>query len=594
MTLTKELLVLIKSFFRFHPKRVMGILLLMMIISATESISLLLLLPLLQFIQVEAGQGNLGGTGVVTQFLEAAGIRPSLAGVLCLYALAVSLRAFLYRWEKLGSYQFQQGYIQSLRQRLYEAILQSNWLSLSRARMSDFNHALTLELERVETALSSLLYLFIQGIVTLVYIGLALFMSPLLSLMTLGCAGVVLGLLRRQRQSSWHWGEEASQVGKALYAAIQDHLSALKVTKSYGATQKHAEAFSHLGQRYAQVNIAASRSYADASFYFALASVFLLALFVYLAFSVWKLNTATILVMLYIFARIMPAVSSVQSSYQQLLATLPAFGNIMTLLKRYQNEAEPQITHPQPLSFNTAITLETIGFRYQDKPTLENISLLIPKGQIIALLGPSGAGKSTLADLIAGILTPTVGQIWIDETVLSSASVPHWQHQIGYVMQDTLLLHDTLRANLLLAKPEATEADLYKALEQAALLEFVHTLPLGLETVLGDRGLRFSGGERQRLALARALLRKPALLILDEATSALDNENENRIVQVIQQLRGQVTVLLITHRLAMVQKADQIVVLDQGRIVASGSFQSLLDSSSYVQRLYQQTVSPNV
>jgi ATP-binding cassette subfamily C protein len=175
-----------------------------------------------------------------------------------------------------------------------------------------------------------------------------------------------------------------------------------------------------------------------------------------------------------------------------------------------------------------------------------------------------------------GLIMPTSGRVLVDGTPLGAERIRAWRDQIGYVAQDTFLFHDSVRANLLWACPGASEADIHEALRLAAAAEFVAELPRGMETVVGDRGVRLSGGERQRLALARALLRKPSLLLLDEATSNLDAENERRVQEAWEQLRGRLTILVITHRLSAIRGADVIHVLDRGRVIEAGDWDTLV------------------
>jgi ATP-binding cassette subfamily C protein len=192
-----------------------------------------------------------------------------------------------------------------------------------------------------------------------------------------------------------------------------------------------------------------------------------------------------------------------------------------------------------------------------------------------AIVGTSGAGKSTLADLIMGLIEPQDGAVLIDDVPLDAERLHAWRGCIGYVAQETFLFNDTVRANLLWAYPGATEDELRTALRLAAADDFVARLPDGMETVLGDRGVRLSGGEQQRLALARALLRKPSVLILDEATSNLDSENERRIQGAIEALHGGITIVAITHRLSTIRNADIIYVLENGRVIETGDWTSL-------------------
>jgi ATP-binding cassette subfamily C protein len=182
-------------------------------------------------------------------------------------------------------------------------------------------------------------------------------------------------------------------------------------------------------------------------------------------------------------------------------------------------------------------------------------------------MGPSGAGKSTMADLILGLLSPDHGTVKIDGNPLSGGFLHRWRQSVGYVPQDTFLFHDTIRANLLWARPDAEEKDLWHVLRLSAADGFVSGAPQGLDAVVGDRGGWLSGGERQRIALARALLREPSLLLLDEATTSLDTESEEYINEAIDRLHGKLTIVMIAHRSAAIRRADRIVVLDKGQII---------------------------
>src|SRR5690606_15471787 len=179
-------------------------------------------------------------------------------------------------------------------------------------------------------------------------------------------------------------------------------------------------------------------------------------------------------------------------------------------------------------------------------------------------------------DLIIGLLRPLGGTISIDGRELAPHEIARWRWKVGYVPQDGFLFHATVRENLRWAKPDATDAEMWRALEQAAAAGFLRSRPEGLDTIVGDRGIRLSGGERQRLALARALLTNPDVLVLDEATSMLDTVNEDAIIEAVRQLRGRVTVLIITHRLSAIRHADVIHVLEAGRIIESGSWAELI------------------
>jgi ATP-binding cassette subfamily C protein len=241
------------------------------------------------------------------------------------------------------------------------------------------------------------------------------------------------------------------------------------------------------------------------------------------------------------------------------------------MLEEIGANSEPEVgPNVAPLPLSHAIALDRVGVTYADRsiPALDNVTLTIPARMTTVIMGQSGAGKSTLADVLMGLVVPDQGVVTVDGVALAGIDRMRWRQSVAYVQQDPFLFHASIRANLLWAKPKAEAAEIDRALT-AASASFVHALPEGLETIVGDGGIRLSGGERQRIVLARALLCAPALLILDEATSALDTENELAIRRAIADLHGELTVIVIGHRVAMAQMADQLIVMDDGRATVS-------------------------
>ncbi|SDB81256.1 ATP-binding cassette, subfamily B [Raineyella antarctica] len=224
------------------------------------------------------------------------------------------------------------------------------------------------------------------------------------------------------------------------------------------------------------------------------------------------------------------------------------------------------------------VRFEDVGFRYAgaDQPTLAGIDLEIAPGSTLALVGETGSGKSTLASLVARLNDPTTGRVTIDGIDVRDLAAADLAALVGVVSQETYLVHDTIRANLLLARPGAPEQELWQALATARIADLVAGLPEGLDTVVGARGFRFSGGEQQRLAIARTILRNPPILVLDEATSALDNETEREVQAGLDRLASGRTTLTIAHRLSTIRDADQIAVLADGRVVEQGTHDELV------------------
>ncbi|OGF15272.1 MAG: hypothetical protein A2W00_06705 [Candidatus Eisenbacteria bacterium RBG_16_71_46] len=234
-----------------------------------------------------------------------------------------------------------------------------------------------------------------------------------------------------------------------------------------------------------------------------------------------------------------------------------------------------------------AVRYESVGFAYDAaRPVLHDVSLEIRRGQVVALVGSSGSGKSTAMDLLARFYDPTAGRITLDGVDLRDATVSSLRAQLGIVTQETILFHDTVRNNIAYGLADAGDEAVRRAAQAAHAHAFVARMPQGYDTVIGDRGVKLSGGERQRLAIARALLKNPPILLLDEATSSLDSENERLVQEALERLMRDRTVLVIAHRLSTVQHADRIVVLDRGRVVATGTHGELMEREGPYRRLY--------
>jgi len=254
---------------------------------------------------------------------------------------------------------------------------------------------------------------------------------------------------------------------------------------------------------------------------------------------------------------------------------IPSYEQLLLLRNRAEEYTEIE-GEKEFDKLEDGIKFQSVIFSYPGrKNTINSIDLFIKKGEMLALVGESGSGKSTITDLLLGLQIPASGSILIDNEPLSCYRQNSFREKIGYVPQEPILFHTTVRENLLWAYDTSDESELWSALSMANAEEFVKELPYGIDTVVGDRGVRMSGGQRQRIALARALLRKPELLILDEATSALDTESEILIQNSIEKLAHNTTILIVAHRLSTIKQADQVCVMQNGKIIESGSYKEL-------------------
>jgi ATP-binding cassette subfamily C protein len=552
--------------------------------SLTEGIGVFLLIPLLALIGLDAGSGAFSQTtAVFSRAFAAIGATPTLAGVLVVYVAVVGLQTILQRWQKSLDDAVQHEFARVLRERVYRALAGARWVFIARTRSSEALHTLTREIDRVRAATFALEKLAVSSVVALVYVGIAFYVSAAATAVVI-IAGAILGWTVRASLTRTHEiGRESSASSKDIYTAIAEHLASMKTAKSYGTAERHADIFARLAAEERDVQLRSRQAMGGARQRLAFGSTVVLAVVVYVAYGVIGIAAGQLLLLLLVFGRLIPRVTGLYEMAQTLFIDLPAFDGILDFEARCLAEREPDAGSNEPIELREGIRFEQVTFSYgEDRglPAVRDIDLDVIAGHTTAIVGASGAGKSTLVDLLIGVLQPTGGRIRVDGRVLRPEHLRAWRQQIGYVPQDTFLFHDSVRGNLLWARPDATESDLWRALQSAAADDFVSALPAGLDTVVGDRGVLMSGGERQRLALARALLRRPTLLILDEATSSLDSENEVRIQTAIEKLRDRMTIVIVTLRLSNVRRADIVHVIDAGRLVESGAWADLVTRPS--------------
>ena len=406
-----------------------------------------------------------------------------------------------------------------------------------------------------------------------IHTAITFFISPSATLLALAAGGILtLSQIPQMRGMAKH-GAAAGQGMRNVHAMVSEHMASMKLAKSCNAEAMLSATFASEVERLGNTAIMSVDELANGRARQKIAAATLLAVVVGTSVLYLHIVGARLLLLVAVFARLLPAIGQALQAAQRGAELLPAYGD-MESLRRYgiNNASPPHIGGA--LAPKGPMRLQDVSYTWpgRDRPALSAITLEIPENRTTALIGPSGAGKSTLADLCLGLLEPTMGTITVGQSPLSG---PLWRQCAAVVPQDVFLFHHTVRANLAWANSEATEAQLWEALEAADAAELVRNLPQGLETLVGDRGVRLSGGERQRLVLARALLRRPAFLVLDEATSHLDTGHERMIQRSLDRLHGRLTVLVIAHRLSTIRNADQIVVIREGRIHEIGTWETL-------------------
>ena len=571
----------IKTLFQYAGIRTWISLSLMVLLGLTQGVGLLMLIPFLRLIGLGGGEDPGGLAAHIGNAFAWTGLPLTMPSILSVYVGIVAAHAMVTRYREVLNTKIIYGFTQVLRNSLYQALCRTEWLCFLRTRGSDVTHVLTSDLQRVGFATQQLLQLAGTIIIAGVHIVVALIISVPMTLFALACGGGFLLVLRPFNRQSNTFGKRLRGSMNDMYSAVTEHLGGMKIAKSYSLEDQHEQNFRSITNGVTDQMVRFTRVNAATRMYYEVGAAAALAAFFFVVVEMAHMPAANLLLIVFLFARLLPRFSMIQQCVQRIANALPSFEAALEMEKRFEEMKEPlSMTTLSPLRLNREILLSSVSFRYDKKSeiwALRNVDLVIPARGTTAIVGPSGAGKSTMADLILGLLPPEQGTISINGKPLAGELLHRWRRSVGYVPQDTFLFHDTIRANLLCALPDAKDSDLRLALRLAAAEEFVSRIPEGLDAVLGDRGVRLSGGERQRIALARALLRKPSLLLLDEATSSIDTESERRIQEVIDKLRGELTMVIIAHRPSTIRRADRIVVLDHSRIIEKGRWQELMD-----------------
>ena len=547
------------------------------LVSLLEGAGILLLIPLISlggFVQVENVSGKIME---LFHFLTRIPEAFYLPLVLGLYLFIIVGQTFLQRYLSIRDARIRENFSRHLRLDIYSSLLNSKWSFFLRKRKSDLINLLTAELARVLGAINYFLQLLSHIIFTVIQICIALWLSAGLTLFILAC-GLVIGYCSKSLiKRSNRLGKQTSKLGESYMAGITDQINGIKDIKSNTLERDHVNWLQSLTEKMSeeQTNYVKLRS--DSQLIYKLSSACLIALFIFISLKAFGAQQDQVLLLILIFSRLWPKFTSIQSNIEQIAASIPSCRLVQEFLRECK-EVQEEIAVSEKREMKGSFQCRNVSFRYnktKEEFVLDNINLHILQNQITAIVGPSGAGKSTLIDLLMGLNTPEKGEVLIDGAPLTEENLFALRNSISYVSQDPFLFNTSIRENLLMVKNTASDEEMWEALQFSQGYEFVKELPHGLDTVIGDRGVRLSGGERQRLVLARALLKKPSILILDEATSALDVRNEAKVSRAVEELKGRMTVIIIAHRLSTIRNADAVVVLEKGKIVQQGSYAQL-------------------
>jgi ABC-type multidrug transport system fused ATPase/permease subunit len=384
--------------------------------------------------------------------------------------------------------------------------------------------------------------------------------------------------------------EQIRDVNSKYYTSTYNSLQFWREIKAQGSEQLFIERFSGFRAVLAKLGVKSIRFWAYREVFSDFKSNYLTKVLVYIigAFFVAKnqISVGTLIMFSEYFSMLFSSLESLNAKRIALKTNAPYYERVFDTFS-FPEESKDTIDLK---ALKKGIRLNNVGFSYTEKaPVLKEISLEINKGDYVAIVGKTGCGKTTLAKLLLGLYEPQAGDILLDNINIKNVSREDLSNLLGVVMQDNYLFNTAIRENLLIANESATEQEMIEACKKANIYDFILEQPKGFDTVIGERGVKLSGGQKQRISIAAALLRKPQVLIFDEATSALDSQSEDIINDAINRISADVTVIVIAHKPETVLRAKKVVVMEEGRIVAQGTHEELINNNEFYKNIMEDT-----
>jgi subfamily B ATP-binding cassette protein MsbA len=479
--------------------------------------------------------------------------------------------------------------LKGIRKRVYNKILDLPLSYFSDERKGDIISRMNNDVKEVEwSMMASLEAIFKEPVTIMFYIGSLVYMSPMLTLYVIILLPVAAGSIALLGRSLRRKSRRNQEQQSAVLTFLEESLGGIRIIKAFVVENVFRNKFNKLNDSSTMANIKVSHRGDMASPISETLAIFVAGILLWFGGNMvfdGEIAGSAFLAYFAIFSQVIPP-------FKQLSQAFPMIQRGAASMDRYEEilNADIRIVEKEnalPIrEFSKNIEYANISFSYGKELVLDNVSFSIPKNKKIALVGASGSGKSTLADLLPRFYDVFAGSITIDGVNIRDLKVDDLRSLMGIVTQEAILFNDTIANNIIFGQAGVSMAEVENAARLANAVDFIKASENGFDTVIGERGSKLSGGQRQRLAIARALLRNPQILILDEATSALDNESEKLVQQALDNLRQGRTTLVIAHRLTTIQDADQIIVLDKGRIVEQGTHDFLLANKGYYYKLY--------
>lgn len=552
-----------------------------------EGIGINALIPLFSFI---TGQEN-GGDDFISQTIERmflyAHIDFNIKFLLIFISLLFIFKAFILILFSYIVIKITTNYEWKTKVNLFTSTLKANWPYLLKQKLGYLETMLMINIKNSAGLLGQIGNIIKLLVTLMVYIIVAVNISVYITLIAL-VLGLVLffifkPLIYKVRVLSY----KIEQINKEIFHYVSENIIGMKTIKVTSVGNRVAEAGREFFYKLRSMQIKHAMLHIITGAVMQPVSLVFVCIIFALSYKAANFNFAALIAVVYLIKQIFSYFEQLQKKALAINSAIPYLKNILDYEGQAIKNQEENIGSRQ-FKFNSFLEFKKVNFFYNPgKKVLTDINFNIKKGELVGLIGPSGVGKTTVTDLILRLFVPVSGSILLDGKDIRKINIEDWRKNIGYVSQDIFLTNDTIASNIKFYDNSITDDDVKEAAKMANIYDFIRSCPGKFSTVIGERGILLSAGQRQRIIIARVLAMKPKILLLDEATSALDNESEAKIQQIIKNLKGKITVLVIAHRLSTIVNSDKLIVLEKGKIIEQGDPKELLkDKNSYFYKVY--------
>src|SRR3989344_205095 len=572
------IVVLAREAYGPYKKQILALTGLGFISGLLEGVGINAVIPLLSFVM----SGEATGDDFVSQMLEKIflflNIDFTVQYLLALIVILFVVRAGVLLIVEYMKVRIAADYQEKTRNKLLSSILRSDWPHLLKQKLGHLESVIMVDVPFGSAMLHQISAGFMVVAGLSIYIAVAVNISPTVTLFTLILGSVVFLVFKRLAYKSRVFAGKQTLTNRETLHFVGESISGVKTIKALDAVTEvltRGKILFALLKEYSlkiaflqHISLQTIQSI----------GVLYIAVIFALSFKYGLVPIAALAPVAYLIYRMFTYIQQIQGSFHTINEAVPHLKSILEYDRTATEKKErDQGTHT--FSLKEELVFKHVAFPYPErKEGMRDITFKVKRGSMVGLIGPSGAGKTTLVDMLLRLFSPTQGEILLDDVDINDISMRSWRKSVGYVSQDIFLLNDTITNNIRFFDPTITDDDVREAARMANILDFIESLPHGFNAHIGERGVRLSAGQRQRVVIARVLARKPEILILDEATSALDAESEAKIQKAIKELKGRITVIAVAHRLSTVMDSDELIVLKDGGIAESGTPEALLES----------------